>query len=83
VPLLRTKPIVHPHKFVFSIFTGSTGLANGLTVRLQVNQCWDATDEIVQQHPELFSDEPLQMMSTRPDPSRVVDPEDGLLHASR
>jgi hypothetical protein len=80
---LRTKPVVHAHPFVFSLQDCGTGLQNGLSVHLRRYQVWAADDPIVQEHPELFGDFPPEVCRTTPDPSRVIDLEDGRLHESR
>jgi hypothetical protein len=84
VPLLRSKPVQHLYPFVFAVADVGTGTRDGLTVHLRRGQCWDATDPVVTEHENdgLFSDSPPELCSTRPDPSRIIDIEDGLLHAA-
>ena len=83
--LLHAKPVQHKYPFVFATTDCSTGTPSGLTVHLRRGQCWTADDEVVtsHEHDGLFSDEPTMLCRSTPDPSRVVDPLDGLLHESR
>jgi hypothetical protein len=70
---------------VFCIVDCATGLADGLTLHLRRGQVWAADDAAVTEHwaDGLFADEPAELCRSTPDPSRVVDLEDGLLHAPR
>ncbi len=63
----RTK---HKYPFVFASSNCSAATAEGLTVHLQVGQCWAADDPIVvaHEHDGLFADEPpLLCRSTPPE----------------
>jgi hypothetical protein len=83
VPLLRTKTTKYP--FVWATADVATGIKSGLTVHLRRLQCWSADDPVVQEHLHdgLFSEDPPELCRSTPDPARVVDLEDGLLHAPR
>jgi hypothetical protein len=68
MPLLRSKPVVHPHPYVFATGNCSTGTRDGLTVHLQLGQVWDATDPVVTEHEGtgLFADEPPILCRSTP-----------------
>jgi hypothetical protein len=63
---LRKQQWTHP--YVFAQATVSTALANGLTVHLYESECWDSSDPIVLERPDLFADAPPQLHRTTPNP---------------
>ena len=85
MPLLRTKTVTWPHPYCFAAWTGSSGLANGLTFRMRVGDIFASDDPAVIEHPDFFLAEPPPELwiRTTPDPAGPVDPLDGLLRESR
>ena len=66
MPLLHSKPIVHPNAYVFCTSTCGVGISGGMTLHLQRGQVWLATDAVVKEHEGLFSDEPLELCRSTP-----------------
>jgi hypothetical protein len=68
MPLLHSKPVVHKYPFVFATANVGTGTRDGLTVHLQLGQCWAADDPVVTEHEHdgLFADEPPILCRSTP-----------------
>jgi hypothetical protein len=66
MPLVRSKPVVHPHAYCFATSTCGVGLKDGLTIHLSRGSVWASDDPLVIQHEELFSDTPPQLCRTTP-----------------
>jgi hypothetical protein len=64
---IRTKSTGRPYVFVQA--TVSTALSSGLTVHLYESECWDSSDPIVLERPDLFADDPPKLHRSTPDPA--------------
>jgi hypothetical protein len=63
----RSKSTARP--FVFAASTCATALSSGLHVHLFAGECWDSSDPIVLERPDLFTDDPPVLHRTTPDPA--------------
>jgi len=63
---LRSKSTGRPYCFVQS--TVATALSSGLTVHLYESECWDSSDPIVVERPDLFANDPPKLHRTTTDP---------------